>query len=84
MDELSVAGRFVISWLVVGLGLLTFFEGGGHLWDRYLAPVYWGRPLPGDPRPGVIVEFAATMGAIFLGVILVGTGVAGVVWALRG
>jgi hypothetical protein len=32
----------------------------------------------------VIVEFAATMGAIFLGVILVGTGVAGVVWALRG
>jgi hypothetical protein len=83
VDALSVAGRFVISWLIVGLGLLIFFEGGVHLWDRYLAPVYWGRPQPGEPRPRVIVEFAATMGAIFLGIILVVTGVAGVVWALR-
>ena len=83
MEELSVAGRFVLSWLVVGLGLLTSFEGGVALWDRYLAPVYWGRPLPGERRPGVIIEFAVTMGAMFLGVILVAAGVAGVVWALR-
>jgi hypothetical protein len=83
VDELSVAGRFVVSWLVVGLGLLIFFEGGVTIWDRYLAPVYWGRPQPGERRPAVIIEFAATMGAIFLGVVLVAAGVTGVVWALR-